>query len=255
MEIEKYDPEIHRALRKRMFRQNLAAFKGEGIWDLVADWSDTVNTETSTWSYRSASVAREVGSVMQYFHVIYGPNNWHPGPDICGWENEPDTGYTGVDIFTNTTDTAQNMLNNGQIVLIAPPNTCIVRPQMTNPLEPVPQISWLCPETGFYNISYEFANPRIDENGILPTIDENGNSTRARDGRQWYVDKISKGRLTNFANGFLPPETPYGFGTGLITLGKISLEKGDRINWNVDGLNTPFRDHTEVTATVTVAIL
>jgi len=57
-------------------------------WDIVEDWSETVNTDTSRWSYRSTSKAREVGTVMPYFHIVYdSPSMWTPGPSPYGWDN------------------------------------------------------------------------------------------------------------------------------------------------------------------------
>ncbi len=241
MKIEKYDPKVHKALEKRVLRKDLTAFKGENIWDIVADWSETENTETSTWSYRSATKAREVGSVMQYFHKIYSDSKWTPGPAPNGWENEPSTIGVSTDIFVNNTDTPQNIIHEGNSTLISEPNTCTMRCAVEHPTGPIPQVSWLCHETGLYNISYEFAHDRIDENSI---------PDRILDGQHWYLDKVSDGALTNLDNGFLPPYTPYGKGSGLRTLNKVNLKVGDRINWNVDGLETNYRDHTEITGTI-----
>ena len=219
----------------------LPVFGEDNTWGIVADWSETLNTEASTWSYRSATKAREVGSVMPYFHAVYNDAMWTPGPAPHGWDN---TNVDSVRIFTNKTDTTQNIItHNNESTLIFEPETCTVRGFLDHPTEPVPQVSWLCPETGRYDITYEFAHDRIDENSV---------PGRILDGQHWYLDKVSGGTLTNLDNGFLPPYIAYGEGSGLVRR-NVSLTAGDRINWNVDGLVTNFRDHTQIAGTVTVA--
>ena len=218
-------------------------------WDVIEDWSDTENIGTNAWSYRSTTPAREVGSVLQYFMGLESGNWWVPGPAPQGWCTYPYESEKSVYILVNTTDTTQYVLYGGEPTAIIEPNTCVLRTaQHGMTTEVVPQVSWLCPKTGLYNITYEFAHDRIDENSY-PSIPE-----RLVDGSYWYLDKVSPfGVLTNLDSGFLPPFTPYGEGSGVRTLSNVSLEAGDRINWNNDPLEAAYRDWNEITATITAA--
>ncbi len=188
-------------------------------WNAVTDFSTTTNTNTSTWSYRSAAGTVRDGnySLLSTFGPSsgYSPTNpglWSVGgglPAIGVNQTGSDVNYTAGPGFTWANNT----------MLVHPGNLNLV------------VLSWLSPITGNVSLSYSFAD--IDSNS--------GN------GISWFVERNSS--INTLASGTLAN----GGSTTVLTLSAVSVTAGDRINFIVDPNGEFTFDSTRLTASVSAS--
>jgi hypothetical protein len=191
--------------------------------DAVLDFSNTVNTEASTWSYRysPADVIRDGDYALMSDHSDTRPY-WDPPTPY--WGPEPD-GFPGIGVNRS----------GGPIPIASdlpqftwPNNTIWMSPPQGNSLAVV---SWLSPLTGVVDIEFSFTD--IDPNG--------GNGIHYFVDRNNLTGQLAAGILAN------------GGSSGAITLTDVAVNVGDRIHFVVDpgiGGNADF-DSTAFTAIIT----
>jgi hypothetical protein len=200
-----------------------SAARTAGADNAVADFSNTTNTDTSTWSYRYSptDVNRDGNYDLLTVHSDTRPY-WNPPTPY--WGPAPG-GIPGVGVnrsgspIPNASDLPQFTWPDGTIWMHPPAgNTLAV-------------VSWLSPLSGLVDIGFTFSD--LDPNG--------GN------GIAYYVDRNdSTGQL---AGGTLAN----GGSSGSLSLTNVAVNIGDRIHFIVDpgaGGNADF-DSTALTAIIT----
>jgi PEP-CTERM motif len=195
------------------------------VYDAVADFSTTVNTASSTWSYRTSTSAVRDGNYPLFpaFGVFAGFTG--PPAGTSGWRaaGVPAIGVntTGADqFFTSFGPGAQFTWPAGSMYMHPGGSTLAV-------------VSWLSPSPAILSISFRFAD--MDANANFP------------DGVNWSVEKNSGGASLasgSFANGG---------NSGSLSLSNITVAAGDRIHFIVGG-NADFQgDSTRLSATIVAA--
>ena len=197
------------------------------IYDVVNDYSSTINTETSSWSYRSGLTANGRDGNYSLLPVppgsgadatlIYSPLNapmpvWNPNPTstfpLVG-KNE-----TGVPQSAPATFTWQ-------------PDDVIVHPSTGVYVV----TSWLSPNDAIIDVSFRFTKAQDPDGG---------------DGILWYVEVNDQ--ITTLASGSLGGGV--GETSGLLSANNINISAGDRVNFIVESFGTLFRDTTKLEATI-----
>lgn len=192
------------------------------VHDAVADFSTTTNTETSQWSYRTATAGGP-----DVLLPNFGPFAGFTGPaaGTAGWAQ---SGVPAVGL--NTTGVDQYFIGFG-------PGAQFTWPAGALFMHPGPAslvlVSWRSPAAALLSISAQFAD--MDANPAFS------------DGVSWSVEKNNRAGVLasgSFANGGA---------SGMVQLSQIRVEAGDRIQFVVGG-NTDFQgDSTRLMATITAA--
>jgi len=187
-------------------------------YDAVTDFSNSTNTNASTWSYRykpGSTVRDGVYTLLPGFTPTNGswsptnPGSWTVGgnvPEIGVNQTGTDVSYAVGPPFT------------------WPKNTMLVHPGISD----LVVLSWLSPVSSFFDIDFSFTD--LDPNG--------GN------GIAWFVERNSSLDTLSFgvfSNG--GASTPQ-------SLSNIFVNAGDRINFIVDPNGGYDYDSTKVTATI-----
>jgi hypothetical protein len=190
------------------------------IYDPVAQFSTSQNTNTSLWSYRYDSTARD-GSYNLFPTFDIDPTFF--APPVGTWHGVGRYPFVGV----NTGSPAVYQLGPPATW---PSNTIVMHPGDTPGTNALVAVSWLSPTTTVVDLTFRFFD--IDPNG--------GN------GVSWFVDlggASGEQDSGSFANGG---------DSGVLSVFGVSVLAGQRINFVVtspDG-NHLF-DATGFTATIT----
>ena len=190
------------------------------VYDVVDDFSTTVNTATSTWSYRaSADLVRD--GVYDLLTAFSSTGIW--APDTAYWRSSAGGDVPGVGV----NDTG------GPITFVGNPNT-FYWPDDTLWMHPTPGayvvVSWLAPASGLYDIAFNFTD-----------IDPKGG-----DGIGWFVDLGDSSG--NLGSGILPS----GGSSGSLSVPGQFVAAGDRIHFIVSPpAGNHLHDSTALTATIT----
>jgi hypothetical protein len=218
----------HLVVRRVWFAMLLAFLscggaRTSGAYDAVLDFSNTTNTESSTWSYRNSfsDMLRDGNYELMPVHSDTRPY-WNPPTPY--WA--PFHGYVGIGVNRSG---APIPIASDLPQFTWPNNTIWITPPQGNSLAVV---SWLSPVTGLADIEFSFTD-----------IDPNGGS-----GINYFVDRNNL--IGQLAGGTLAN----GGSTGVVSLTDVAINVGDRINFVVDpgiGGGNEF-DSTALTATITV---
>lgn len=193
------------------------------LYDATAEFSSTINTNSSLWSYRY----RE-GTTRDGIYPIlpnYGPagGSWSPvSPNT--WSLGGDNPQVGVN------DTGSNATFTPVPSFVWPNGTMLMHPGQSS----MAIVSWLSPSTATASIQFSFLD--LDANTLEPYVS---------DGIDWYVERNS-GDFT-LASGTIEN----GGGTGTLTISNISVSPGDRINFLVGPRSAYFYDSTQLNAIIT----
>lgn len=197
------------------------------IYDAVADFSTSQNTDTSAWSYRYQTGLDRNGLyplLPEYTSTTgFGPVNpgaWLLGPD----EPIPMVGVnqTGIDV------TYDHGEPDFPYPFIWPSGTMLVHP---GPFDPgLVVVSWLSPVDALVNINFSFSD--LDNS--------------LGDGVNWFVERNSSAGTLS-AGGF-----GEGGSSGLQSLNYVAVGAGNRINFIVDPTEDYNFDSTIFTATITL---
>ena len=197
------------------------------IYDVVTDYSATVNTETSDWSYRSGLTADGRDGNYPLLPVAPGSGadssiTYTPlGTPMPVWNPNPTSTFPLVG--KNETGVVQN----APAAFAWQPDDVIVHPSTGVYVV----TSWLSPSAATIDISYRFTKAQNPDGG---------------DGILWYVEVNDQ--ATTLASGSLGGgvfET-----SGLLSANNISVNAGDRVNFVVESFGTLFRDTTKLEATI-----
>jgi len=186
------------------------------IFNAVSDFSNTVNTDTSMWSYRWSDDQNRDGSYTLLptndFAVQFNPPNqtWNIGNSAFVGVNQ-----SGGPISTVTHVPGFTVPNNS--IIMSPAGLVVV--------------SWLSPVSGLVNIQFSFTDLEVPFSEV--------------DMARYFVDR-------NDASGQLAGGTLPELGTtGVMTLNNVVVSVGDRINFVVDRIGFNSGDSIAFTATIT----
>lgn len=195
---------------------------------VVEHFSNTVNSETSEWSYRSGSellVQDDSGNFVRDGNYALLPDRGNGdvfSPSTPYWFEEQI--YLGVGV-----NRSGGPIN---VVQAAAPFLWPADAVWMHPLaDRLIVVSWLSPSAGLVRIDFEFEN--IDDNGP-PGF-----------GIEWFVD------LGNSSGALAAGVLGNGGASGPISLPGVAVAVGDRINFIVGANGTNFRDSTTLTAEIT----
>lgn len=196
------------------------------IYDVQTDYSSTINTNTSPWSYRFGSTA--AGRVGNYSLMTIPPGSgadsglsYTPlGTTMPVWNAAP-TGALPL-IGKNETGVAQNL--NGTNFFWQPDDVLLHPGGSTYAV-----VSWLSPDDGTIDLQFEISDAE----------------TRAGDdGAAWFVE------LNDLSNTLASGAFGPGGSSGPISLPGINVNAGDRINFIVQSTGGLFTDTTRLEATI-----
>jgi len=189
-------------------------------YSALSDFSDSLNNDTSTWSYRIKTDRVRDGNydlmTESGIQSIWQPNTF------C-WISNNQAG-----IGSNATGSPITYVGN-QYAFNWPQATLWLHPLQNG----LVILSWLSPRDGNVTINYSFDD--IDVNGI----------GRGGDGIIWYVDlgdengNLDSGTINEGAGG-----------TGILEMSSVMVKAGDRINFIVDPNNNYLFDSTAVIANI-----
>ncbi len=192
---------------------------GAVIYNAVDDFSDSVNSEGSTWSYRAASDGVRDGS-YGLLGTNAEPGLWSPATPI--WRGSGN--YPGIAV--NRTGDEIDWIGNENY--FAWPDQTIWMHPPENP--GFVALTWRAPEAGI--VSIDFSIRDIDGND--------------GDGVVWYLDlntaagELASGSLSNGAS------------IGGQQVNGVNVEAGDRIHLLINRKGGYIYDSTAVTATITM---
>lgn len=190
------------------------------IYSAVDDFSTSVNSETSTWSYRASNNLIRDGS-YQLLTAFNDHNLWDA--PINHWSPASSTTLAGVGV--NNTGSAATFTANPNAFLW-PNDTIWLHPDAGG----LVVVSWLSDVSGLLDIDFSFTD-----------IDNTGDPG----GIAWFVDiNGATGNLSSGAIGI-------GGTSGIQSLANINVNIGDRINFIVNPNGTHASDSTAFTATIT----
>ncbi len=197
------------------------------VYNAVTDFSSTSNTDSDTWSYRTSTSLAHNGSytLLPAYRVFAGFTG--SAADTSGWS----TGFVPA-IGVNRSSSDQYFIGFGPGAQFTWPAGSLYLHPGSNSLAVV---SWL--STGDFSLDIAFQFSDLDAN---PSF---------RDGIDWSVEKNSgSGALANgsFANGG---------NSGSLTVSKVVVTAGDRINFIV-GPNSDYQgDSSRLSAVITATPL
>ena len=196
-----------------------AAFAGI-VFDAVDDFSTLINSEISTWSYRSSADDTRDGAYSLLTTVSDSYPFWdQPTPF---WNN---AGVPIPGIGANQSGAPLKFVANSS-TFYWPDETIWMHPYEFG----LAVLSWRSPSDGVFDISYSFAD--MDPNGVTAGF---GN------GIKWFVDRNDSSGVFALAQGTIAEG---GDSTGLLTLANISVLVGDRIDFVV---SAPLTEKPTVT--------
>lgn len=211
--------------------------KAATVYDFAADYSTSINTNSSTWSYRTGSAHNGSYPLLDQAPGV-GPGfggAWNPGPDSTvnqGWNLSTTTGLNIVPYLgKNLTGMTQTFTPGG--TFIWPADEMVVHPD-TNELVVV---SWLSPADGTIDIASRLADAHIS--GV------------ANSGITYFVDRNAGVGADSLASGLVVE----GGDSGPFILTGIGVNAGDRINFVVGLQNVLNSNSTFLDATITFSPL
>lgn len=195
------------------------------LYDATADFSSTINTNTSVWSYRY----RE-GTTRDGVYTLlpnYGPagGGWssvNPGTWSVGGDN-PQVGANKTGFDATFTPVPSFVWPNGTMLMHPGANGMAI-------------VSWLSPSSTTVTIQFGFVD--LDSN------DNDGVQSYVSDGVDWFVERNSD--AYTLASGTIAN----GGGTGTLTLSDVSVSPGDRINFLIAPKSTHLFDSTQFNAVI-----
>ena len=183
-----------------MFLGLVSAVNAVTVFDPVTDFSETANTDSSTWSYRYAAGATRTGS---YALLPLAPLTLC-APATIPWRT------AAIMIGVNRTGATATCQFGPPISW--PDNALFMHPGGVESSPGIASVvlSWLAPENGNADISYSFRD-----------MDPNGG-----DGVDWFIDLGDASG--NLASGFV-----FNDSTELQQINDVVVMAGDRINFVV----------------------
>ena len=205
--------------------------QGIVLYDAVSEFSTTVNSESSRWSYRETSgdLTRD-GSydLLPNFDdpLSSGQPFWLPGTPY--WNSTGFTGGARIGVNQSGGSIARNPFF--AVSIFWPNNTIWLHPWGLSAADKsLAVVSWLSPGPGFVEVEFSIAD--IDPGG--------GN------GIAWFIDLgdstgvLASGTIAN------------GGSTGLLNVSTTAVSAGDRINIIIDANGNQNFDSTALTAEIT----
>ena len=202
-----------------------AAFAGI-VFDAFDDFSTVINSEASTWSYRSSADDLRDGNYSLLTTVSDSYPLWdQPTPF---WNN---AGVPIPGIGANESGAPLKFVANSS-TFYWPDKSIWMHPYEFG----LAVLSWRSPSDGVFDISFSFTD--MDPNGVTAGF---GN------GIKWFVDRNDTSGVFALAQGTIAEG---GASTGLMTLANISVFAGDRIDFVVSANGNYNFDSTGITATI-----
>lgn len=203
---------------------SISALSGATLYNAVADFSETVNTDTSPWSYRvsSGSLLRD-GDYQLFGEFGIDSASWDPDTGV--WRPAGVTGSfpaigannTGGNIVFNLFGSVNNFNWLDGTIFLHPSNNSLV------------VLSWLAPGDGEIDIEFQISD-----------MDNNGGAN----GVGWFVDLgDSAGNLASGVVGL-------GGTTGQQNINDVAVSAGDRLHFIIDSQGDIGFDATELTASI-----
>jgi hypothetical protein len=199
-------------------------------YNAVSQFSDTVNSDTSKWSYRFNTTGTRDGNYALMPSTSPSGAQWYRGK-----------AKAKVTIWTQSgPDSSANMAANKNAMAQTANFCCgtVTWPAHSiyaNPSSPGDDVlSFLAPKTGTATVQFSFTD--IDPYG--------GNGIR------WYVD-LNAGTSGDLASGSLDSTSPSSLSTTGVQSIVVPVVKGDRINFIIDADGDDSFDSTAITATIT----
>lgn len=191
---------------------SLDTVRAATVYDLAADYSTTINTNSSTWSYRRGGSHNGSYNLLDLAPTAGGgfAGPWSPGatPSVTeGWQ------LTGSSVIPflgkNTTGGTETFLGGGTFVW--PNGKVMVHPDSDD----LVVVSWLAPANGTADIDYRIQDAHLGGG--------------ASSGIVYYVDKNAGIGPDGLATAIVPEAGD----SGLLSLSGVSVNAGDRINFVV----------------------
>ena len=203
---------------------------GDIIYDLEDDYSSTVNTDTSLWSYRFGTDS--IGRVGNYSLLDTAPGSgadsgftYNPlGTPMPVWNADS----TSIFPFVGKNETG--VAQSAPAAFTWNPDDVIFHPNTGNFVV----ASWLSPNNGMIDVSFQFTKAQDPDGG---------------DGIAWFVEVNDQ--TATISSGTLGGNV--GETSGLLSFSDISVNAGDRVNFIVQSVGTLFRDTTQVEATISAS--
>jgi hypothetical protein len=199
----------------------------------VNDFSNTINTATSLWSYRYNTTGTRDGNYRLMPGTYIDSSQWYNWGDLLGlaiWAPDPSSS-TCPCFFVNKFP--RPLISNygfGPIVL--PAQSIFLNPANSAIGDAV--LSFRAPETGTVTVNYSFTN-----------IDPYGST-----GVNWYID-LNSGLSGDLYSGTVR-STPGNVGTTGEQSFQIAVSQGDRLNFIITGSDGSYSfDSTAMMATIT----
>jgi hypothetical protein len=197
------------------------------VYDAYNDFSTTVNTESSRWSYRyddsSQTTRHAAPTLFSQFSQQYD-GHFDPGPTLSSWNNG-NSGWPAV--FINNSGVEQEFYG----VVTVPVGALFTAPQYVGS-GGMTVVSWLAPGAGKVDVSMTgtMIQHATDGDGVFLAIDKNG------------FGVSGGGNIVSALVGA-------GYGNSqTIGMTNVSVAAGDRINFVVDRNNFATNDTTAFTA-------
>ncbi|MEM0898035.1 MAG: hypothetical protein AAGJ79_14255 [Verrucomicrobiota bacterium] len=194
------------------------------IYNAVTDFSETVNSDTSTWSYRisSGSLVRD-GDYQLFDEFSIDSATWDPDTGI--WRPNGVTSSfpaigannTGGNILFNLFGSVNNFNWPDETIFLHPSNNSLV------------VLSWLAPGDGVIDVEFQISD--MDNNGGI-------------NGVGWFVD------LGDASGNLASGTVGTGGSSGPQTLNGVAVSQGDRLHFIIDSLGDIGFDATEMTASI-----
>lgn len=199
------------------------------VYDLATDYSTTINTSSSTWSYRTGASRNGSYTLLNLAPGagggFAGPFSPGASPSVMqGWQlsGSPTVPFVGK----NATGGTETFLSGGSFVW---PNGEVMAHPTTGGLV---IFSWLAPANGTADINYQFADAHLGGgpvSGIVFSVDRNAGIG---------VDQLDTDLVPEAGN------------SGPLQLTGISVLAGDRINFVIDLQSELNANATFVDATI-----
>ena len=202
-------------------------------YDLVKQFSTRTNTPKSVWSYRAGDAGGHDGNYTLLTNTgTFSVTKHGKASDLKDWDT-PGQGFNVPLFVDNKARGAVTFSSNGQAIAI-PGQTVLYHPAFGAPAV----VSFLAVAAGRAAITYDYTH-----------LDWSCGSSGA--GIDWSIELNSgKGAL---ASGHLLSRTKRTIDTTGTQKVEVTLAKGDRINFIVDGVdNPPNCDSTGLATSITV---
>jgi hypothetical protein len=211
----------------------LGTVKAATVYDLATEYSTTINTNGSTWSYRSGT-AHDGNYPLLDLAPGAGPGfggNWTPGPNSAmnpGWQYSV-VGTLNIVPYVskNITGVTQTFTSGGTFQW--PADKMVVHPDAGQ----LVVVSWLSPGDGIIDIASQIVDAHI--------------SGAANSGVTYFIDSNAGVGPDSLASGLVVE----GGDSGPINLSGIGVTAGDRINFVIGLENVLNSNGTYLDATIT----